>query len=240
MWLTACNGGGNSTYTPTPGPEGSKKKLSMYLEIIPHHWQEAIDSVEKWVQALGGNIHSKTKEDERSCSYSVLLPVTKASYFVEKVRSLGKVRSERTFLADITQEYADLEAKLKAKDAAIQRLQALLQQAHTPKEILEVEKSLQQALQERDELQSALKAKQHSTEMVEIEIYLQNRRYVEYNQGGSYWDQLLRSLASGWEGLVYFTFIIAYLWWVWLIILFLIVFLRWLSRRKKQSPPPKA
>jgi len=148
---------------------------------------------------------------------------------------MGTLLSEHTSLEDITQAKMDIKARLRMKEEAVERLHALMRQARTPSEILETEKALQKALTERDDLRSQYENQRLLAEYVRVELTLCNRRYVEYSQGGSYWLQLWRSVEAGWEGLVYFTFVMAYLWWLWILIAGLIFLLRY-RRRRRSSP----
>jgi hypothetical protein len=167
------------------------------------------------------------------------IPTPKAEDFFQKVRQLGEVLNERTSLTDISRQYVDIESRLKAKEEAVERLKGLFRAARTPSEILEVEKALQQALTERDELRSQYENARLLSESVQVDLTLRNRQYVEYSEGGSYWEQLFRSMREGWKGFVYFTFFVAYLWWLWLLIALGIVLLVRLGRRQKGAYPPQ-
>lgn len=231
--LSGCGGGGSSgSYTP---PSEATQTLSMRMEVAPYRWQSAPDSVEAWLTAVGGRLLSRHKEEDRYYLYALRVPTPKVEAFLAKVRGMGTLLSEHTSLEDITQAKMDIEARLRMKEEAVERLQALMRQARTPSEILETEKALQTALTERDDLRSQYENQRLLAEYVRVELTLRNRRYVEYSQGGSYWLQLWRSIEAGWEGFVYFTFVMAYLWWLWILIAGLIFLLRY-RRRRRSSP----
>lgn len=236
--LSGCGGGGGDSFRS--GPEsGDKQTLSAYLEVVPRRWEEAAKSVEAWTTEAGGRLLRREKDTDRSVSYSLRIPTPKAEDFFQKVRQLGEVLNERTSLTDISRQYVDIESRLKAKEEAVERLKGLFRAARTPSEILEVEKALQQALTERDELRSQYENARLLSESVQVDLTLRNRQYVEYSEGGSYWEQLFRSMREGWKGFVYFTFFVAYLWWLWLLIALGIVLLVRLGRRQKGAYPPQ-
>ncbi|MCX8112263.1 MAG: DUF4349 domain-containing protein [Bacteroidia bacterium] len=227
--LTACGGGGNGgSYNSS---SETVQTVSARMELAPYRWKGAPDSVEAWVAEYGGRLLSREKEEDRAYSYTLRIPTPKTEAFLAKVRRLGIVLSERTNLVDITKEAMDIESRLKIKEEAVERLQNLLRQARTPSEILEAEKALQTALSERDELRSQYENRRLLAEYIRLDLVLRNLRYVEYSQGGSYWLQLWRSVESGWDGFVYFTFALAYLWWLWLLIAILI-FVLWRRQRR--------
>lgn len=227
--MMGCGGGGGGSYTP---PSEATQSFSMRIEIAPFYWRSAPDSVERWLMAVGGRLLSRQKEENRAYFYSMRLPKASAKPFVDKIKSLGILLSEQTTMEDITKATMDIEARLRAKEEAVERLRNLLRQARTPSEILETEKALQTALAERDELHSQYEGQRISAEYVRLELTLRNRRYLEYSQGGSYWLQLWRSVEAGWNGFVYLTFALAYLWWLWLIVGGVILLLR---RRRPRS-----
>ncbi|GIV23692.1 MAG: DUF4349 domain-containing protein [Bacteroidia bacterium] len=234
-----CGGGERSspdTYTSSPE---AKQSVSASLTLIPHRWEGASDSIETWTARSGGKILQREKYENRFYSYTLRIPTTKALDFFTQVRTLGEVLNEHTSLSDITRAYNDIEARLKAKEEAVERLRALLREAHTPSEILEAEKALQIALTERDSLRSSWENNRLLSETVQVDITLRNRRFVSYQEGGSYWAQFWQSIEAGWDGFVYFTFALAYLWWLWLLI-GLGSFLYWWRQRKKTQPPTAA
>lgn len=236
--LWGCGGGGSSPDTYTSSPE-AKQSVSASLTLIPHRWEGAADSIEIWTQRRGGRILQREKYENRSYTYSLRIPTAQAQAFFAQVRTLGEALNEYTTLSDITRAYSDIEARLKAKEEAVERLRDLLRQARTPSEILEAEKALQTALEERDNLRSTWENNRLLSETVQVDITLRNRRFVSYQEGGSYWTQLWQSIEAGWDGFVYFTFALAYLWWLWLLIGLGILWY-WRRQRKKTQPPTAA
>lgn len=238
FWGCGGGGGGSSSDSYTSSPE-AKQSVSASLTLIPHRWEGAADSIETWTARNGGQILRREKYENRSYSYTLRMPTARAQAFFAQVRTLGEVLNEYTTLSDITHAYSDIEARLKAKEEAVERLRALLREARTPTEILETEKALQTALEERDNLRSAWENNRLLSETVQVDLTLRNRRFVSYEEGGSYWAQLWQSIAAGWDGLVYFTFALAYLWWLWLLIGIALLLYRW-RQRKKTHPPTTA
>ncbi|MEN3040704.1 MAG: DUF4349 domain-containing protein [Bacteroidia bacterium] len=217
----------------SPSSDGSAHNLSARIEVAPKQWEGASDSVETWATRMGGRLISREKNQDKSYVYAFRIPTKRFEEFVSKVKNLGILINEQISLSDITREVTDIEARLRAKEEAVQRLQGLLARANTPSEILEVEKALQTALAERDELRSLYENQKLLVESVRLDIILRNLRYVEYREGGSYWLQLWRSLAAGWDGFIYFTFAVAYLWWFWLLLGVGILLIRWWLRRRR-------
>ncbi len=237
LWLLSCGGGGSGSspaYTPS-----EKEQLRMEMTLVTPRWQAAADSVERWTAAAGGRLLRREKEAQRWHFYAIAIPVAQAKPFVEQVRTLGEVLSERTSLESVTQAYTDLEARLQSKEEAIARIRSLMERSTSPSDILKAERAMQELLSERDELRSRFEAMRQQVQTVQLDLTLRNPRYVDYSEGGSYFSQLLRSIEAGWEGFVYFTFAVAYLWWLWLLLAILIWWLRRQKKRIATAAPPK-
>ncbi len=107
---------------------------------------EAIaDELDGWVQAIRG---------ER---ITIRVPVAHYREAVSRVEKLGRVAHRELEAADVTEEYVDLEARLKNAKAVRTRLEALLEKAEDVKAALEVEKELNRVGEEIERLEGKLK-----------------------------------------------------------------------------------
>lgn len=235
FYLFGCGRG--DSRSATYGDRSEKEQLRMEMTLVARRWQAAADSVERWTAAVGGSLLRREKDAQHWYFYSIVVPTAQAKPFLERLRTLGEVLSERTSLENLTQAYTDLEARLKSKEEAIARIRELMQKSTKPSDILSAERAMQELLSERDELRSRFEAMQRQVQTVQLDLTLRNPRYVEYSEGGDYFSQLERSLRAGWEGFVYFTFAIAYLWWLWLLLAVVIWWLRRQSRRTAKRAP---
>lgn len=241
LWLWGCGGGSSepSLFGSMEAREG-KKALEAWLEVAPKkNWKSAKDSVLRWLEAAKGTLLELEVQEHR-IQVQARVPVSQAEVFFTRVRNLGLVLSEYTALTDITRQYTDIEARLASKDTAVSRLKALLAQARTPSEVLEAEKALQQALEARDELRTQFENARLLSQTVIARVSLRDPTTVEYNEGGSYTHQLLKSIEAGWTGFVYFTFAVAYLWWLWLLVGGVILGRRWIKRRRRHRGASQA
>ncbi|MCS6789598.1 MAG: DUF4349 domain-containing protein [Bacteroidia bacterium] len=228
-FVTACGGGGVSGTTASPS--SPTQRLNASFTLIVDDWERSLDSVESWARAIGAGLLQREKQEAEYAFFKFLVPRAAYEGFIVRLRGLGEVLDERTSLTDISQGQSEIERKLALKDSVIIRFQVLLRQARTVSEIVEVEKALQQALSERQELLVEKQRSDSLSKVVELELTLRNAEYVEYREGGSYLAQLTRSFKEGWNGFIYFTFLVAYLWWLWLLIFLLIVGMRFYRRR---------
>lgn len=97
-----------------------------------------------WVQEIRGD------------RISIRVPVAKYQEVVKHIESLGRVAHRELQAADVTEEYIDLEARLKNAVAVRARLKALLEKAEDVKAAVEVEKELKRIGEEIERLQAKL------------------------------------------------------------------------------------
>lgn len=140
---------------------------------------------------------------------------------------------KRVFSKDVTEEFIDLEARLKAKRELETRYLALLSKANNVKEILEVERELSVIREEIEAKQGRLKylESQVSLSTIRMEFYktISQRSVVNVTYGQKIWN----ALVSGFNGLSYLFLGILTIWPLILIgTIFFFIFRRWLRKRK--------
>lgn len=89
-----------------------------------------------------------------------------------KMKELGDVESENTSGRDVTEEYVDLEARLKNLQLTESRLQDILNRTGTIPEVLEVERELKIVRGEIESMQGRMKYLQDSADMSSITVNL--------------------------------------------------------------------
>lgn len=134
---------------------------------------------------------------------------------------------------DVSEEFVDLEARLKAKKELEARYLELLKQAKNVKELLEIERELSNIREEIEAKQGRLNYLQNKVSMstVAIEFYQQT---AETGVTLSYGKKIVNALKGGWDGISVFFLGLLYLWPLFVMALLVILVLRsYLKRRKK-------
>ncbi|MEN2992017.1 MAG: DUF4349 domain-containing protein [Bacteroidia bacterium] len=227
--LSACGG---PTGGAPPAPMESEQHKAI-LELVPHDWPAAIDSLHHWATLAGGYFLYRERRANQAYLCRLRLPKEKAPAFLAQVSRLGKLLSEYYTALRPAESLHHLQSRLQMKEEAIQRLKALLQNARTASDILAIERELQRALAEYAALRDTLYQQELERRYLQVEITVYNPYYLDYFQGGSYLGHLKRSLAEGWRGFIRFTFWLAELWWVWLLGGLGWGLWRWWRRRKR-------
>ena len=133
---------------------------------------------------------------------------------------------------DVSEEFVDLEARLKAKRELEKRYLELLKQAKNVKEMLEIERELSKIREEIEAKQGRLEFLQNrvSLSTVNIEFY---KLTSETGITQSYGQKMVNSLKGGWDGVSVFFLGILYLWPLFVLVLIGLLVLRRIIRKKK-------
>ncbi len=144
---------------PSPVDAPGSRRIVIYTatyRIVVPEIGEAIRQAEAlakeadgWVQTVSGD--------------TVILRVPAAAYdaTVAKVEALGLVSHRELQAADVTEEFVDLEARLKNARAVRERMQELLSRAENVTAALEVEKELKRLGEEIERMEAKLEVLRH-------------------------------------------------------------------------------
>ncbi|OFY75127.1 MAG: hypothetical protein A2265_03165 [Bacteroidetes bacterium RIFOXYA12_FULL_33_9] len=146
-----------------------------------------------------------------------------------------KVIQKSVSLTDVTEEFVDIEARLKAKKEIETRYYEILKKANTISEILEVEYKIKQIREEIDAAEGRLKFLNNQVGYSTINLTVNQYNDYNYNEP-SFFSKLGDAISSGWSGLIIFIIGIFYLWPLWLILgITLYVILKLVKRSKKKK-----
>ncbi|HPF09950.1 MAG TPA: DUF4349 domain-containing protein [Flavobacteriaceae bacterium] len=136
---------------------------------------------------------------------------------------------------DVSEEFVDLEARLKAKHELEKRYLELLKQAKNVKEMLEIERELANIREEIEAKQGRLNYLQNKVSLstVNIEFYKQT---AETGVTLSYGQKMVNALKGGWDGISMFFIGLLYLWPLFIVVLIGILLLRrYIKRSRKKT-----
>jgi hypothetical protein len=140
--------------------------------------------------------------------------------------------TKRISARDVTEEFIDLEARLKAKQTLEKRYLELLSKANNVKEMLEIERELSNIREEVEAKQGRLKylQSQVSLSTLNIEFYKIN---VETGVAISYGSKMWNALKSGFNGISLFFLGILHVWpFIILLIIGGFILKRWINKKK--------
>ena len=135
---------------------------------------------------------------------------------------------------DVTAEYIDLSARIKAKKTLEERYLDLLKKAVKVSEILEIEKELSAIREEIEAKEGQLNYLQNKVSLstIQIEFYkkVANADYATVSYGTKMWN----AIKSGWNGISSFLIGLLHIWPFILILVAIFIFIRKKLKRKNQ------
>jgi hypothetical protein len=208
------------------------KNGSMEFEVSDV--EEAKKSITQLTTDFGGYISSDNQNNYSGTpryEQSVRIPADKLDEFITEIESLARnVDSKNISVQDVTEQFIDVETRLKTKKELETRYLELLKQSKTVKDLIEVETQLANVRSEIESMEGRLKylTNQVSFSTISLSYY----QPISGNTGFGY--RLSRTFGNGWDN--FLAFVIG-LFEAWPFILIAVVlawlFIRWYRRRKR-------
>jgi hypothetical protein len=163
--------------------------------------QQAVDLAE----ARGGRVDSRTESpgtdaQPPSASLTLRIPSDDLDPFLAELRELGTVNSVSMNASDVTQQRNDLDGRIDALTASVDRLQQLLSEATTIADLIAIESELTTRQAELDSLTQQRDALVDQVDYSTITVDLVTEAVAPDPQPDDFWS----GLAAGWSALLGF------------------------------------
>ncbi len=197
-----------------------------------------IDSLVKKFHGYYAGESYNNQDYSHDFTLKIRIPSEKFELFIAQAESaIGELVFKNISSRDVTEEFIDLETRLKNKKNYLNRYGELLKQAKSVKDILEIEEKTRIIEEEIESTEGRLRYlnNQVGFSTLDLRITKKNDYNFTSQNEGSFIDRLRLSLIKGWYGLVKFTLFVIRIWPFWIIVS-LIYYLgrRILQRRKKK------
>lgn len=190
--------------------------------------QKILDLTKKH-QGYIQNENSQNSSYEISKNYAIRIPHQSFDGFIlDLSKGVSYFDYKNIQAQDVTEEFIDIEARLKTQKELEKRYLALLNQAKNIKEILDIEKELNSIRQEIESKEGRLKYLQNKVSWSTIDVSIYKLQPQSANVSVSYFSKIWNAIKSGWNGLLSFFIGLLHIW-PFLIILSLII---WFIKRK--------
>jgi len=219
---------------------------SGYLNLVVRDVLETARKITTFVKENGGwVVSSNISEEEKipSGTITVRVPAEKFDEAKDYFRSLAqRVISDRVDAQDITEEYIDLESRLRNLEAAESQLLELIKKTGKISEILEVYRELTNITQQIEQIKGKMKYLSESAKMSSITVNLALSEELLPIPPAEKWRpkyvflQAWKNVLNFWKGLSYLL-IRLFVWaqvWVPLIVLVFVI-LKILKKRKRAA-----
>ena len=168
MANSAAPAAGRSDGADAPGENPEKIIYSGEATIETTEFEKSIAALEDMIVREGGFIESSSVNgsnyydssrgytSRRSASYTLRVPSAKFAALMGSLSDIGNVPYTHTYTENVTAQYYDVQARLKALQAQETRLVEMLGLAETVEDIITIEDKLSEVRYRIDSLQSSL------------------------------------------------------------------------------------
>jgi hypothetical protein len=204
--MSAALIGGNPAPPPPPPQESEAERKIVRtdsVDLIVQKPAEAADKIRLLAESMGGFlVESKVGggQDTTSGSLTVRVPAARFDEARTQIRRLGlRVQSERIQAQDVTKQYIDQEAGLRNLRAEEIQYLAILKQARSVKDTLDVSEKLSEVHGQIEQQQAEFEALSKQIETAAISVLLESE--VETRVFGLNWRPLYQLKLAVREGL---------------------------------------
>ena len=185
------------------------------------------------LKAAGGYIAKENAYDyseNPSENLTVRVPAKNFDVFLNRIlEGVDELDSKNIDISDVSEEFVDMEARLKNKKQLEAKYQELLGKANNMDDILRIEKEISYIREDIESTEGRLKYFSNQVSYSTLTIHYYEKRSSGFNFGGKLGD----ALKNGGTGFLWFLIVMVQLWPLWLIGGFVWWFIVWLVRRRK-------
>ncbi len=197
-------------------PDKIIKEADIKFEV--ENYKKAKKEIDSLVNGWGAYISS---EDENYSSYQVtntiVIRVLNRN-FEKLLDAIGNTSKKIDYKSinsvDVTEEYVDIESRLKTKKEVEQRYHEILKRANTIEDILKVENEIRVIREEIEAAEGRLKYLDDrvSFSTITLTIYQQLEFKYKPDKETRFFTRLYRGLDKGWKGLLAFIVALVHIW----------------------------
>ena len=186
------------------------------------------------------NENQTNTEQRIQYDLTVRVPSDKYDTLYSRLSNLGaRVEHKYTNVQDVTERYYDLQTRLKNKEALEERYRDLLARATDLKDMLEIERQLNEVRTEIENLQGQFNylSQQVSLSTLQLSFYEILPYTYEDGQRPGFGNRILSALSNGWSGLQLLVLGLITIWPLYVVVLLVVFLILKLRRRWKRTRP---
>ncbi|MFI9506471.1 DUF4349 domain-containing protein [Nocardia sp. NPDC052566] len=180
-----------------------KEVITGSVDIVADDPIEAAGKIADQVRAAGGRIDSRTEQprngdDPAEAALNVRVPADKTDKFIDGLGGIGKVTKVKTDRDDVTMKWEDLDARIRALQASVDRLRDLISRAANTADLLAAEQALSSRQADLDSLTAQKRRLDDEVSLSTLTIEITSTAKASEQGPDSFWD----GLVAGWHSLV--------------------------------------
>lgn len=146
------------------------------MTLLVQDITKAIEQIEQVTKHLGGYVaevsQSRGSDGKWSAELTLRIPSERYSEALSRLRQLGEIGSFRDKVQDVTEEFIDLEARLRNLKRSEQHLLELLKRSGKVSELVQIERELSNRRSEIESLEGRLRYLTHQVTFSTIRVSL--------------------------------------------------------------------
>jgi hypothetical protein len=215
--------------------------IDVEVEDVARQFQELVGIA----TSSGGFVLSSTfsnADDEQAADISIRVPNDRYADVLAEIRGMGEVQVEESSASDVTEEYTDLESRMRQLRAEERQYLELLAEAQTIEQILLVQDRLNSVIAQIEQVQGRINLLDNLSELATITVHL--RPLAAGPGGGTAGLDPVEAAENAWEAsletlralAVVAVAVIAYSWWLVPVAVVGYFGVRWYTGRRPQPP----
>ena len=181
-------------------PANRKLIRDAELRVETKQYDDFLSSVTTRLSALGGYVQSTDSSTNYNGSrYATLvfrIPADQLDSFLSYVSEIGTVTSQTTSVQDVTDDYIDLESRVKALETEQETLLGLLKKAEDLSDALEIQSRLSEVRASLESYKGKLKALDGQIDYSTVTVYLDEVERVTAPEGKTFLQQVYSNLSE--------------------------------------------
>jgi hypothetical protein len=166
---------------------------------------DAADRAVALVEAAGGRVDGRTERaptdgDEGGAQLTLRIPSTKLTAVIDDIKELGSTVSVDVSSSDVTSKAQDLDARITALRASVNRLVTLMSAADSTADLISIESALSDRQANLESLEAEKRGLSDQIDLATITLRLESPAAAR----GHLPDSFLGGLGTGWNALVVF------------------------------------
>lgn len=160
---------------PPAGDDAALERMRIWtatLHVQVWNVSNAVNTAIAIAEAQGGFVERKSDRGEHSSHLTLRIPAHRLAASVSSLASLGTVTYQSLQGEDVTEQVADLEARLKNRIALRDRLRQLLEKAESVQDVLAIETQLNRVQSDIDSMEGRMKAIRGQVDFAKVTLDL--------------------------------------------------------------------
>ncbi len=183
-----------------PDVLGHKIVQTSDIDVQVKEVSRSFQDIVRIATAAGGFVAGSTfsnADDKQIADLTIRVPTDQYQNVLAQIRGMGKVATEKSDANDVTQEYTDLQARLRTLQATEQRYLELLAKAETVTDILTLQDRLDSVRGQIEQVQGRIDLLDHLTNLATITIHLRPLAVAQASTDGG--AHPIDAAQSAWE-----------------------------------------